>query len=269
MKLLNIKYLLLLALVVCATSCGPGNLDHCNNPEEYDFACLKAAENAYSKREAIEFMSLKTMFPNEQVRALAKAVGKGRIKTIEKLVDQGIDVNSQGKKGATPLYWAMRKNNVKGFRKLLELGADPDIMFDGDEGEGKAVIHYTIDHKNLDFLRLVLEHGANPNQTSYTFEQIPLHNAIGIGGWKKQKKRDISVIMILLDHGADINKGDISGNTPVMNAVSKGRFDVVYLLLNNGADYNLKNDVDFDLMDEIAHYRAAVIPDSKYEKAMN
>ena len=55
----------------------------------------------------------------------------------------------------------------------------------------------------------------------------PLHKAASLG------KNDI--VQLLLDKGADPNKGNINGSTPLHQAAERGRKDVVRLLLERGA----------------------------------
>src|SRR5690625_6364209 len=73
---------------------------------EIDFDAMKSSEEAFNKRQGQELiiqMPLRTMFPNQPVRALAEAAGKGRLTKLEELVEQGVDVNARGNNDATPL----------------------------------------------------------------------------------------------------------------------------------------------------------------------
>jgi len=113
------KGTLVIVFAVLAFGYGTGDID---------FAGMRSAEKAFNERqrqEVVGLMSPKTMFPDPQVRALAKAAGSGRVGRMDTLVERGIDVNSRGKKGAPPLFWALRKSNLEGFERLLELGATP------------------------------------------------------------------------------------------------------------------------------------------------
>ena len=51
-------------------------------------------------------------------------------------------------------------------------------------------------------------------------------------------------VKLLLDKGADINKGDTNGKTALMWAAHYGRFQVVELLLKSGADVKAKDNKD-------------------------
>lgn len=228
--------------------------------EDVGFKGMESTEESFNKRqsnELVAYMSLETMFPDTQVRSLAEAAGEGKLNQIDRLVSQGVNVNSRGTKGATPLFWAMRNGSVEGYQKLLELGADPDVVF----ADGGTVIHWSVQLEDNSFLRLALEHGGNPNLVAGQHGQTPLFKAIGSSG-----DRDVSALTMLLNYGADPDMKDDRGNTPAMIAAGVGRFDIVYVLLSKDADYSLKNDKGHTLLDRIASKRNAFIPGSTQER---
>ena len=211
---------------------------------------MENSEKEFNKRQRqrlVVYMSLKTMFPDPQVRALAKAAGKGKISKIDKLVKEGVDVNSRGTSNATPLFWPMRKNNIKGFTRLLEHGADPNVIYD----DGGTVIHWAVIHKDERFLIAALKHGGNPNLPAGQEKEPPIFDAAVHAGKDKAG--------ILLDAGADINARDEMGNTPVMVAAGMGQFDLVYYLLERGADYTITDNFGNNLVDAIQFIRSKII----------
>jgi len=204
-----------------------------------------------SKR-AVAFMSLETMFPDEKVRALAKAAGKGKIQTIEKLAREGVDVNSRGAQGATPLFWAMR--NYKGFAKLLSLGADPNIIYD----DGNSVMFGAIILANdRRVLKAALEHGGNPNLTSGegVNKSTPMGYALS---------QEVGAVKLLLSYGADINERDFFDSTPVLSVAETGYFEMVYFLLEAGADYRLKDKLGRDVATKVAASIGKIRPGTKW-----
>lgn len=228
--------------------------------EEVGFKGMDSEEKAFNERqskELVAYMSLETMFPDRQARALAEAAGNGDVERIDELVTGGVEVNAQGTNGATPLFWAMRSDSIDGFRQLLELGADPNIMF----GDGGTVMHWAAQLENTDFLKIAFEHGGDPNLVAGQLKHTPLFKIIGSSG-----ESDLSALSILLKHGADPNVKDARGNTPAMIAAGMGRFDIVYKLLKGGADHSLKNDRGYSLLDRIASKRNVFAPGSGQKK---
>ncbi|WP_233081986.1 ankyrin repeat domain-containing protein, partial [Rheinheimera soli] len=86
--------------------------------------------NENQRQTLLIMMDLDELYPDSHVRALAKAAGKGDILKVRQLVASGVNVNAQGRSKATPLYWAIRKNNLAGFEALLKFGATPNVRFD-------------------------------------------------------------------------------------------------------------------------------------------
>src|SRR5690606_27914288 len=77
------------------------------------------------------------------------------------------------------------------FQLLLELGADPNIVFD----DGGTVMHWTAEHQDLGFLRAALEAGGNPNLAAGQDGRSPLYAALGSN----------DAMDLLVAAGADIN----------------------------------------------------------------
>jgi ankyrin repeat protein len=84
-------------------------------------------------------------------------------------------------------------------------------------------------------VRLLLEHGADPAAAARNEMKVqPLHAAVA--------GRDLEVVRLLVERGADVNARQQVGYTPLMGAASSGREDLARLLLDHGADPALVND---------------------------
>lgn len=140
-------------------------------------------------------------------------------------------------------------NNLSGFTKLLELGADPNVVY----GDGGTVMHWAAGDEDLAFLQAALQHGGDPNLVAGMFMSTPLFEVVGANE---------AAIQLLLSAGADIDARDGDGDTAAMTAAGSGDFDVVYLLLSRGADYKLTNNKGFGLVDRVADKRGAFVPGS-------
>ena len=194
--------------------------------KEMDKAEKKYSENV--SQTLVAFMSLETMFANERVRELAKAAGKGQIEKINQLVGEGVDVNSLGKSNATPLFWAMR--DIDGFKRLLELGANPNILFD----DGGSVMHWAAQHKNVAYLKLALEFGGDPNLGDIKLNESPLFEVI---------THNLNArVALLINAGADVNHRNWAGETVIFLAARMNQYELVYKMLDEyHADYNIAN----------------------------
>jgi len=80
--------------------------------------------------------------------------------------------------------------------------------------------------------RVLLARGANPNQP------------VGVNGWPPLlhavHKNQLGTAEVLLERGAEIDRGGPDGMTPLMMAAGYGNDDMVDLLLRHGANPHLK-----------------------------
>jgi ankyrin repeat protein len=84
-------------------------------------------------------------------------------------------------------------------------------------------------------VRLLLESGADVHASARNEMKVqPLHAAVAA--------RDIEIVQLLLDRGADPNARQQVGYTALMGAAGAGRDDMVSLLLAHGADPTLRTD---------------------------
>ena len=220
---------------------------------------MDSSEKRYNVRmskEVLSNMDLETMFPDINIRKLAEAAGNGDIKLVNTIVLGGVDVNSRGRRNATTLFWSMK--NERGFEALLKLGADVNIIFD----DGGSVLHWAARLSDTTILELALKHGGNPDLKAGEFEQTPMFKAIS-----PDLDDGISkAFTVLLEHRADINVRDKNGNTLLLAAANLGRFDIVYFLLQRGADSSAVNIHGYDLSEKIEQKKKLFLPASERAK---
>jgi ankyrin repeat protein len=89
-------------------------------------------------------------------------------------------------------------------------------------------------------------HGGNPNIT-YNGNNI-LHRAIS--------GEDLTLIKLLLSHGADVNKPDDRGDTPLHYSRANNK-EIVKLLIDNGANVNAQNDYGTSILHFANHKEIA------------
>lgn len=201
-------------------------------------------------------MDLETMFSDEKLRALAYAAGKGRISSINRLLDSGLNVNATGTRNATALFWAMR--NEKGFIRLLEAGANPNVIF----GDGGSVMHWLARREDCSLLKAALAYGGNPNLKASLFNAPVAFETIRPG----KNKGVPECLTVLLNSGADIEMTDDKGYTMILWAADLARFDIALYLLDKGASLTPINNQHKDLTSIVASFENAFKQGSVTEK---
>lgn len=204
--------------------------------------------------------SADSCFDDSQSKSLVRAIERGDLDEIDRLVTEGADVNATGTKLdmrvavplASPLMVAMRANRPEAFERLLERGANPNQQVGGVSPLSLAAKWSA----SMEFLKLALEHGGDPNLVNPNDGETPIFNAIG---YRCDKN-----VELLIEAGADLNHQGNSGGTPMIRAAGMNRFDIAYRLLEAGADYRPKskagNDLAYELID------TTVSPDHEYNR---
>lgn len=224
---------------------------------------MESSEEQFNQRQKerlVAYMPIKTMFPDDRLRALAEAAASGNTRRMDQLIEDGIDVNELGTGNATVLFWAMKNDSLVGFKHLLELGANPNVVFD----DGGSVMHWAASLESTEYLRLALENSGNPDLKAGELQETPIFRVVGFAG-----ERDLKFAQLLLDHGADPNAQTIRGNSIAMIAARNNRFDLVYLLLERGASWNVENNDGYTFLGDVAEKRGFYISGSDQEKDLN
>jgi ankyrin repeat protein len=207
------------------------------------------------------------IFSDKQSQALARAACEGDSVRVADLLAHGADANDSGKFNVTPLTWAIVCDGIKlpsiisneiiisgsvlvetppdpeylrGIEKLLESGADPNILISGSFGpQYPGTQNYVIDgyssaliaaeFRTVDVLRLILKHGADPNGRNFARTQTVLGSAYDRGDWLSISSalppfddRQFDNFYAVLDAGADISL-DIGNGENVLEKASLRR----------------------------------------------
>lgn len=164
----------------------------------------------------------------------------GKAKAKERASSLGDEISMN------PLLKAVLANDLSGARRLLRQSADVHVK---DRDGRTALFHAVIDGR-LQLARELIKAGADVNAQDRS-GSAPLHFAA--------QEHRIAIAKGLLDNGARVDIQDCHGNTPLGTAVfeSRGRGQMITLLLRHGADKQLKNHHGVspkDLADNIANY---------------
>lgn len=178
-------------------------------------------------------------FPDERVRALVAAAREGDVRRIDRLVAEGTDPNARGRGGITPLH--LNGRNLRGFVRLLEHGADPNVLVDDD---GTTVMHRSVVGWPAR-LRATLRHGGDVNVRD-AWGDTPLSSTDRL----LVLQRDMLAVL-LEEPGLDIEAPNRDGTTVAMK-VAGLRNDILYELLVRGADYERRNAAGYSVLDRLA-----------------
>ena len=151
------------------------------------------------------------------------------IEFIEYLIDKGADVNLPNSEGETPLIIAINNGNLELVKLLLDKGADVNLP----NSEGETPLHLAINNGNLELVELLLDKGADvniPNSKGRT----PLLIAA--------KKGYNKIVQLLIKKVyADVNASYKDGNTLLHIAAMNNHIELVFKLIEKGANMNIKN----------------------------
>ncbi|KAG6355221.1 hypothetical protein INS49_004302 [Diaporthe citri] len=141
------------------------------------------------------------------------------------------DVNKPDLLGRTPLWWAVRRDDVPGSQAFLSHGADPNIA----NAAGRSALHNAAAQGSPELVWPLLEHGADVHQRS-SEGKTPLQ-VVGVYGVRKE---DVLMVMHeLLDAGSGIDERDSYGRTPISLCCFDSHVDIARLLLGRGADVSI------------------------------
>ena len=193
--------------------------------------------------------------------ALSLAAQVGAVENIRILLSRGADVEARDCDGWTPLLDAMNHGQSEALQLLLDSGADLNATLD----DGAGALHMAIENRQTEMFSLLLKRGIKSNLPDH-YGSTPLHFACrraldrqveqlieqmielnhslddhslidGTPLYYVSRKGLDSIIRILLDHGAAIDKigpGNLLGSA-LMTACAEGHSTTVKLLLSRGA----------------------------------
>jgi hypothetical protein len=193
----------------------------------------------------LEESSAADYFEDPRVVELAAAAARGDVEEVDQLIAGGVDVNAMGKEELTPLWWAFLARNLDGFSSLLDHGANPNV----EDAKGRTVLCHAAAREDSRYLQRALAAGGDANRVSSVFslEPAPLFCAVG--------NKNIQNIKLLHSAGANLNVQDYHLQTPMKYAADLNWWDIVYALLELGADPSIENNSGHTIVYNIESYR--------------
>jgi ankyrin repeat protein len=171
--------------------------------------------------------------------ALLEAAKTGNVEDVEKLIEEGADVNARGNIRSTPLHYAAKKGNTAVVKILLQNYADVNLK----NKKRYTALHYAVDKGHIPVIMVLLKHDKIDINAQDQFGRTPLHLAVD---------SSVAIIDILVLYGANINAADNSGHAVLHYPIRNNNIAAMRALINHGA--NIYNDYgERDILDRMAH----------------
>lgn len=204
----------------------------------------RASENVLLHTKAVADEATQPAKP-ARPKNLFLSMGSGDIDYFRGLLEAGADPNAaMPGTGKTPL---MITEHAEIQELLLEFGADPELT----DNRGATALHYAVGAVDaLQMIPRLLEKGAKVNAVARGWsKQTPFMVASRLYFKGNDPIRYAKVMRLLSQHGADIDSFDESGSTVLINAVVNDKPDLVRLMIELGADVDIKAKDDLSALD--------------------
>jgi uncharacterized protein len=163
-----------------------------------------------------------------------KAIAQDDANTVKSLLQRGFDPNTLDPQKRHGLFLALRVPSPKVAKILIDA---PKIDLNPITADGETPLMMAVFKGQTELAIQMIEKGADVNQPGWT----PLHYAATAG--------HVQLIKILLDKHAYIDAESPNKTTPLMMAAHYGTPGAVKLLLEEGADVSLQNDLGLTAID--------------------
>lgn len=103
--------------------------------------------------------------------------------------------------------------------------------------DGVSVLMIATKNGYTKMVKLFIDNGADPTYRD-RIGSTALYWALDSEDFGVIKQQSFNIVALLINAGADVNAKDVEGSFPLLKAAGKGYYNIVHLLLMNGANVN-------------------------------
>ena len=171
---------------------------------------------------------------------LHEAVEEGRADVVQVLIDAGADIEEKDSDGHTPLLLACFAGCLDIVKMLIQAGAD--LRLARTDAETCLIVASRKGHTET--VRYLVSLGqVDVDQVGGKYARTALHKAVAGNlpdvGLNHFNQAD--TVQVLIDAGADIEKKDSLGRSPLLSGCMSDANDVVKVLIRAGADVGARD----------------------------
>ena len=161
---------------------------------------------------------------NDSSKCVAAICKKARGTDVE-------EVNSRDVSNFTAMHWCAVYGKADHIKLLLKAGADPAVA----DGDGKTSLHWAVETDVIESIYPFTETASAFINMKDNDGRSAIHIAVSQGNLPMVQE-------LCAIEGVDSNVADVGMRTPLHWAAAADQYDIIQLLLDNGADPFLKDE---------------------------
>ena len=177
---------------------------------------------------------------------IVQAARDGNEEMIQKLLVSGANIRASH---TTTQRHALSEASIQGHYKIVDLLIDEGCPVEHPDAEGYTALHHACERGHLTVAKSLITNNA-PIDAPGPRGQTALHLAM-------QSPPRQSVVMLLIQHKANVNARDVTFQTPLHIGASQGNVAMCNYLLNEGAQLDSReahSKTPLQLACEAGHY---------------
>ncbi|MCB9229783.1 MAG: ankyrin repeat domain-containing protein [Deltaproteobacteria bacterium] len=167
------------------------------------------------------------------------AAEKGHKQAIQTLIESGANPHKTNEKEENPLFIAVQKGHAAAVRYLVDAGSSTDKINEARE----PLLYTAVKHGDIDMVYTLITgmDGIDVNKAESNYYDTPLHLAVKSSRTEADNDDNYTAIaVLLLQHGARINKRNKDNQSPFNMALMYNRKDILRYFLNNSKEQTVQ-----------------------------